>query len=220
MEVYMARLITVSRIIPIVAFLVVVMTIPVLADGKDSFAFNLFLTGATDMASIPGSFDNIMSSFNQWDALFYGVGTEFVFNYFGFGFNGTVNWVMKDISSTDKNFYFNWDGQVYVSLHIFKAHTLFLDPYIRGGFGSDGRIFADYVSYSDAYSNYWYIQNAYLSNLSVYPFAAAGVRLILGGLMIGADIELRPIYLAIPFTVIEPYPGSYCRISLQAGFSF
>jgi len=79
------------------------------------------------------SASGISNAFRTGDDIYYGGFIEILGKHFGFGisFNYSPNANASDLTGTNL---INWDGDIYLSYHIFKA-TSFIDPFLELGVG-------------------------------------------------------------------------------------
>jgi hypothetical protein len=129
----------------------------------------------------------------------------------------------------DYNWWFDWNGDIFLSFHFLKPGRMF-DPFLLVGYGCAGkvRMYTEYESYweEDEYGNWYYDSpywgsanggNSALTNISLYPFVAAGMALDFKGFLISARVTYRPFVHPVPGTQFDNYPLKNIQVALSAG---
>ncbi|MDA8409726.1 MAG: hypothetical protein M0001_04965 [Treponema sp.] len=135
---------------------------------------------------------------------FGGFGWEVVPHHIGLGADYQVKF-LKDSSSS---WWLDWysDG-LYMSFHLFGG-AAWLDPFVRGGIGSAGRVFLK----GDA-------GNSPRLTISLFPLFGAGLALRLDSLRLGVLINGTPYQGTIPVTDISAYPLGAFQVGIFAGLT-
>lgn len=195
--------------------LLIIVTLTILSSGifADSKNIEVRLLGFVE-TSLKKNYDH----FEEDDMLdnFYGASWEVIINNIGFGGHYGVNF--ESYNSFDytnkysKIWTMDWKGDMFISYHFFGAKS-FIDPFIELGVGNAGRTYLNKLEKS--YNSY----NSYVTNMSLFPYIAAGCSFNLGGLLLGGKINYNHDGMEIPGTNFAPYELNNISITLFAGAS-
>ena len=184
---------------------------------------------ATDFADNP-SLESVKSSFDDNTNFYWGWYWEVLLNRFGFGMHYMVKFD-KLVTGYDDPLYdwsLDWNGDLFLSFHVLGG-GFFLDPFIEIGFGNVGRVDLDNDDGDWRWSESGWVyqippwnpaERGGLSNLSLYPYAAAGLALDLDGFLVGAKFTYRPFVISIPVTQFADYPLKSFQLTVFAGVAF
>ena len=195
--------------------------------------FRIAGDAAADFVSMPGGAGidytlenpaNFMSGF-YWEVLHHSrVG-------FGNHYLARFSRMPSQFDYVDWDWWFDWNGDMFLSFHFFRVGRM-VDPFVQVGYGCAGR-----VRMTEANENYWVQDihgdwyydsvywnpdgdNAAVTNMSLYPFVAAGLALDLRGFLISARVAYRPFVHPVPGTQFDNYPLKNLQVALSAGIAF
>jgi hypothetical protein len=175
--------------------------------GAPAFAGAVRLTGNLS-ADILGS-DSAAQSVSTFavggQPLFWGFGWEVILGTVGFGGDIGVSF-FRDAGT---QWWLDWYAPaMFVSFHPLGANS-FLDPFLEVGVGCAGQVLLARRP----------MRTTDGLELSLFPFAAAGLSFNLNGLLLGAKVAYAPCVSSIPVTDIPGYPLGSLQVTVSAGVS-
>ena len=178
------------------------LVIAAVAAGADT-EVRIIANFARDFAEQP-SVEEAAGSFTSDDeSHFWGPGWEVIMDNVGLGGDLMVNFPQEQTG----DWWLDWYGEpLYLSYHFFGAHS-FIDPFIRFGLGSAGRVWLQKEDPAAADRLY----------LSIFPALGAGASLGLDRFLMGGRMVWFPTISPPPGTNFENYPLGSVQISLFAG---
>lgn len=216
------------RVVAILFAVACLMTLPsgAFADAQ----FRMAAEAGTDFSE-RASYVDIGSSFNDPTEVFEGMHLEVITPHvLGFGLRGLIRFTegVDSLADTSQSgWMFDWNGELFLSGHPFGGGKL-VDPFLEIGCGVAGR----YIS-SATYAGVWnegddglwtyeWLDNPgnEVTNLSIFPFVAAGVAFDLSGFLIGARVSYRPVVASLVATPIAAYPLTRFHIDVFGGVAF
>ena len=162
---------------------------------------------ATEFAEKP-SLASVRSSFDDRTGVYTSLGWEMVLDRIGFGVEADVLFGRAEAQQPEDlyDWWLDWNGEGFLSYHLFGGGSG-VDPFLRVGYGNAGRADLQENGYSEED----------VTSLSLYPFVSGGVALDLGGLLLGAHADYRPIVNPVPATQFADYPLTTFQVTLFAG---
>jgi len=137
-----------------------------------------------------------------------GLHFEIIGEHMGFGAEALGDSRLDDVQDTDGPGEAVWQGEVFLSYHIFGANS-FIDPYVQLGAGNAG-----YVSWIDE-------NNSDELALSLYPSFSAGINAVFdGGLILGMRHSYRPENNLVPGAGLPLADLAAHQTTLQIGYQF
>ncbi len=172
----------------------------------------LVLNLAADFVENP-TLASVRSSFDDQAKVFWGPSWEVIIDEIGFGMHYLVKFdrLGTGLEYPPYDWSLDWMGDFFVSYHFFGVGR-FLDPFVEIGFGNAGRVDID-----RNYVYEWNPNQGGVSNMSLFPYIGARLAVDLGGIVLGARIDYRPVVFPIPATQFSGYPLTNLQVGFFAG---
>lgn len=138
---------------------------------------------------------------------------EVIIGHIGFGGHYGVDFDNYRSFENTKIWTMDWKGDMFISYHILGSKTFF-DPFLEVGVGNAGRTYLNKKA-SANHNQY----SSYVTNMSLFPYFAAGFSFNLNGFLIGSKLNYIDDGMEIPGTNFEPYDLNYISVTLFAGAS-